>query len=78
MKDLTIYAFSVDNFQRSEVEVKTLMELAAYKFNKLAMEKKFLMKHNIRVKILGKLELLPEKVTEAMSKVVELTKSNTG
>ena len=36
---ITVYAFSIENFKRSEDEVALLMRLATHKFNKIVQEK---------------------------------------
>lgn len=37
--EVTVYAFSIENFKRSQDEVDGLMELAKQKFDKLMEEK---------------------------------------
>ena len=39
IEEVTVYAFSIENFQRSEDEVGCLMDLAKRKFEKLLEEK---------------------------------------
>ena len=38
VKEVTVYAFSIENFKRSKEEVDGLMELARQKFAKLLEE----------------------------------------
>ena len=40
--EVTVYAFSIENFKRSKNEVDYLMELARKKFSKLLEERYFL------------------------------------
>ena len=67
---VTVYAFSIENFKRPSTEVDTLMRLAAEKLVELVEEQGFLQRNNIRVQVLGDLDLLPahvqHKAAEAM------------
>ena len=56
---LTLYAFSTENWQRSEKEVKALMHLLK-KF--LKAEERELMDNNIRLDAIGQIHRLPEDV----------------
>lgn len=62
---VTAYAFSTENFNRPPEEVDGLMRLFKENFEGIARNKKI---HNneVRVKAVGKLELLPEDVREAI------------
>jgi ditrans,polycis-polyprenyl diphosphate synthase len=57
--EVTVYAFSIENFKRSEEEVNALMELSRQKFKRLLSEKLVLLSENRRtshcwtIKILG-------------------------
>lgn len=66
---VTVYAFSIENFKRPKEEVEGLMELFRENFSNIARNKKI---HNneVRVKAVGKLELLPAEVRDAI-KVAE-------
>lgn len=73
---LSVYAFSTENFKRSEQEVSFLMNLFIDKFEN---EKDFYMKENIKVIFSGKMAPpLPKKVQEVVIKLEELTKNNNG
>jgi ditrans,polycis-polyprenyl diphosphate synthase len=39
IKEVTVYAFSIENFRRSQEEVEQLMSLAREKFKRLLEEK---------------------------------------
>uniref|UniRef100_A0A7S4JC90 Alkyl transferase n=1 Tax=Guillardia theta TaxID=55529 RepID=A0A7S4JC90_GUITH len=51
IKVVTVYAFSLENFKRSAVEVETIMKLAEEKLNELAEERGFLDRHGIKVQV---------------------------
>lgn len=71
IEHLTLYAFSVENWQRPKLEVEGLMKFLA---NFLAKEKGRLIKNRIRLQGLGRLEDLPAKVADALVDVQEATK----
>jgi tritrans,polycis-undecaprenyl-diphosphate synthase [geranylgeranyl-diphosphate specific] len=62
---LTVYAFSIENFNRPKNEVEGLMTLFKENFGSIALNKK-IHKNKVRIKAVGKLELLPEDVREAI------------
>ena len=68
-----LYAFSTENFKREKAEVEFLMNLFITFFNK---ELDYLKKKNVKVIFSGRREPLPEKVLEAMDKIVKETKDN--
>lgn len=72
---LTVYAFSTENWKRSEDEVNALMLLFRNYLNDLVSA---VDTENIRVKIFGHLESLPIGLRENIKKAMEKTKDNTG
>ena len=74
IKHLTIYAFSTENWSRSK-EVGALMRLLLKYF---ASEIDELDEKNVRIRILGNVEGLPEAQRDAVKKAMERTKDNTG
>ncbi|MHC4823645.1 MAG: polyprenyl diphosphate synthase [Planctomycetota bacterium] len=70
IEHLTLYAFSVENWQRPAAEVEGLMRFLA-RF--LKQEKEGLIKNRIRLQGLGRLEDLPAKVQEALAEVEQAT-----
>ena len=73
IKVLSVYAFSTDNFKRSEEEVNYLMNLLIYYFkNKLDK----VCRDNIKVVFSGRRSGLRKDVLEAMDSIVEKTKNN--
>jgi len=67
---ITAYAFSTENFNRSEHEVEGLMELFVKNFKRLVNHEK-IHKNEVRVKVVGRTELLPESVREAIKEAEE-------
>lgn len=75
--EVTVYAFSIENFKRSKEEVDCLMELAHQKFTRLLQEKDLIQKHNVCVRVLGNLHLLPIDIQKLVAEVVNISKNNT-
>jgi tritrans,polycis-undecaprenyl-diphosphate synthase [geranylgeranyl-diphosphate specific] len=69
---VTAYAFSIENFKRPQNEVKGLMKLFKDNFEYIAQNKK-IHKNEVRVKAVGKLEMLPDDVREAIKIAEEST-----
>lgn len=74
IENLTLYAFSTENWNRPKLEVDTLMKLLV---NSLKKELTTLEKNNIRLNCIGNIDLLPAKAKEALLTVIEKTKNNT-
>ena len=75
IKYITVYAFSTENWKRSEEEVSTLMNLI---LNYLESYSKRANSENIKVNILGSRQGLSEKMVGLIDKCMERTKNNTG
>jgi undecaprenyl diphosphate synthase len=72
---LTLYAFSVENWKRPRSEVDTLWRLLRYY---LKVELPRLMRNNIRLTVIGRVESLPVAAQEELETAVESTAHNTG
>jgi undecaprenyl diphosphate synthase len=72
---LTLYAFSVENWLRPREEVDALMELLK---EYLHSEIKKLMKHDIRLMVIGNIGILKEPVRILLSEAMEKTAHNRG
>lgn len=73
VKVLSVYAFSTENFKRSEEEVKYLMDIFVNWFNK---ECNKIHEEDIKIVFSGRKENLRPDVLEAMEKITEQTKNN--
>lgn len=76
VKEVTVYAFSIENFKRTEEEVNGLMDLARLKFKRLIEEKDKLNERGVRVRVLGNIELLPRDLIELIKEAMHITKDN--
>ena len=72
---LSLYAFSTENWRRSEKEVNALMALLLRYFESEIDE---LDEKNVRIRILGDKQGLPEPQRNAVIRAEERTKNNTG
>lgn len=70
---VTVYAFSTENFNRDKKEVEGLMDLFVQSFLNISTNKK-IHKNKIRLNAVGKLELFPKKVKDAIDTAEEATK----
>lgn len=75
VKVLSLYAFSTDNFKRSEEEVNYLMRLFVKFFT---IKEKVFMKNNIKVIFSGRKDPLDKKVLNVMNHLTKVTENNTG
>jgi undecaprenyl diphosphate synthase len=74
IKNLTLYAFSSENWNRPKLEVNTLMKIL---INSLKKELSTFTENNIRLNTIGNLEKLPLSAQKALQEVVEKTALNT-
>lgn len=72
---LTLYAFSTENWDRPAYEVTGLMELLVDTIRK---EVETLNKNNIKLHVIGDMNMLPEYAKQELNEALELTSKNTG
>lgn len=75
IKYLTVYAFSTENWGRKKDEVDFLMFLLKETFKK---ELKNLHKNNVKIRIIGNLEVLNSDFQKVLKEAMEQTANNTG
>jgi len=75
IKVLTLYAFSIENWQRPSLEVITLMKLLEFYLKKQLSE---FMEKGIVFKAIGERWRLPEDIQDFIRKTEEMTASNKG
>ena len=73
LKYLTLYSFSVQNWKRPAQEVKGLMDLLE---EYCVGERDLLMKHDIRLNLIGRLSQLPDSTRKAFEELRDVTKDN--
>lgn len=71
--NLTLYAFSTENWNRPKMEVDTLMKLLV---SSLKKELPTLQENNIKLITIGNTSQLPDSARKQLAEVTELTKNN--
>lgn len=74
IENLTLYAFSTENWNRPKIEIDTLMKIL---IKSLKKEVKTLQNNNIRLNSIGDLNLLPASAKKELVEVIDKTKNNT-
>jgi len=74
IKVLSLYTFSTENWNRPKQEVAVLMGILV---SSLRKELKTLIKNNIKLQTIGKIDMLPKKVVKELREVIDKTKNNT-
>ena len=75
VREVTLYAFSTENWRRPKREVDFLMDLLD-RF--LQSERESIMENDVRVCAIGRLEALPSRVRESLNDTIEMSRRNTG
>ncbi len=75
VKYLTLYAFSTENWKRSNDEVNYLMKLPAYLFR---MYMKEFLERGFRIRLIGDLSALPDATRKVLLDAAEQSAANTG
>lgn len=75
LKYITVYAFSTENWKRSQEEVSWLMQLLQ---NYLDEYSKRADTQNIRIRVLGDMSALNQGLQNSIADAIERTKNNTG
>jgi undecaprenyl diphosphate synthase len=73
VRDVTVYAFSTENWSRPEDEVSALMAIFADASDR---ETKILHRNNVRVRHVGTMDGVPVHLQQAISRAVKLTENN--
>lgn len=77
VRTMTLYAFSTENFDRADEEVEELMGLFARRLSELARDDR-IFANGVRVRVLGRTDLLPTPVQEAIRLVEQATSGHEG
>ncbi len=72
VKYLTLYTFSTENWNRPQSEVEALMDLVI-----TGLEEELFMKNNIRLRVIGEWDRLPENVRRSLGDCMDHTAANT-
>lgn len=75
IKCLTVYAFSTENWKRSQDEVSYIMSLPKVFVDSYLKE---LMENNVRLMMIGEKDRLPKETRDILEYAIDKTKNNTG
>ena len=70
---ITFYAFSTENFKRSEEEVEELMKIYEENLQEV-LDSDIIHKYNVHITAIGRRNLLPERIQRLIAEVEELTR----
>ena len=72
IKTITLYVFSMENFNRRKREVETILSLVEEEARKLLKDQR-LHQNQVRVKTLGRVDLLPKGLQEVLREIEDAT-----
>ena len=75
IKYLTLFTFSIENWDRPQSEVDTLMSLLV---ETLKDEFEDIFRNNIKLNAIGELDTLPDNVRDELYSIIQSTKNNSG
>src|SRR5215204_5391982 len=75
IEQLTLYCLSSENWKRPQTEINFLMHLLE---QYMIEERSTIMENNVRVRMLGRRDDIPEQVLRELDNTVEMSRSNTG
>ncbi|KAI1100285.1 Undecaprenyl diphosphate synthase [Jackrogersella minutella] len=76
VKVVTVYAFSIENFNRPRHEVSGLMAMAKVKLEQLVQHGELLDRYGAGIRVLGERDLIPDDVLPYVDRAIEMTKHN--
>ena len=74
---VTVYAFSIENFKRSQSEVDALMALAEEGLREMSDETHLVQRRGVRVRVVGDLSRVSASLYGEMQRVMRMTQGNT-
>lgn len=74
IKNLTLYAFSIENFERGKNEVSALMSLCKDELE-IALKNSRIHNNKIKINIIGNLDSLPKKIKQSAIYIMKETKN---
>lgn len=75
IEQLTLYCLSSENWKRPQTEINFLMHLLE---QYMIEERSTIMENNVRVRMIGRREEIPEQVLRELDKTVSMSHENTG
>jgi undecaprenyl diphosphate synthase len=75
IENLTLFTFSIENWKRPKPEISALMKLLIKVLRKEAVK---LLENDIRLEVIGDMEMIPDDVRKTLDETIELTRKNRG
>jgi tritrans,polycis-undecaprenyl-diphosphate synthase [geranylgeranyl-diphosphate specific] len=75
IKELTLYTFSIQNFNRPKEEFDYLMKIFASNFDRVKEDKR-IYENKIKINVIGRLWMFPENIQKRMYDIMEATKDH--
>lgn len=69
VREITVYAFSIENFKRSKIEVDLLMDLAYERLLSIWNEREGLLEHGIQCRLIGDMSLVPSQLQQLAARL---------
>lgn len=76
IREVTAFAFSIENFKRSQEEVDDLQNLAIDKFKKLINDLPKLQEYGVRLRVIGNIAMLPMELQKLIAEATLATECN--
>eukprot|EP01062_Namystynia_karyoxenos_P056207 TRINITY_DN47173_c0_g1_i1.p1 TRINITY_DN47173_c0_g1~~TRINITY_DN47173_c0_g1_i1.p1 ORF type:complete len:342 (+),score=125.67 TRINITY_DN47173_c0_g1_i1:75-1028(+) len=77
VREVTVYAFSIPNFERSAAEKEFLFTLATRKLREMLQHGDIIEQYDLRVRVVGEKDRLPQELREAAEEVERATAHRT-
>lgn len=75
IKELTLYSFSIENFNRTRQEKDFLFNIFKKEFNSMK-HRKDIFENKIRINVIGRLEMFPKGIRKSMLEIMDKTKNH--
>jgi len=75
IREVTLFAFSLENFQRPKEEFDFLMNIFEKEFKK-TIDDPEIYENRVKVRFIGRIDMFPSKVTKYMYELMEKTKNH--
>ncbi|QPG77083.1 hypothetical protein FOA43_004482 [Brettanomyces nanus] len=76
VKNMTVYAFSIENFNRPQPEIDTIFDLLVSKLAYISEDNEFCDTQKLRIKIIGDRSLIPERILQDIQRIEAKTSSH--
>ncbi len=77
IKEVTLYAFSLENFDRPKTEFNFLMQIFEKEFKRMLKDPR-LDKDKVKVRFIGRISMFPKSLQKVMHQLMDKTKENKG